>query len=156
MSKFVTLLTRRPSPGFTQFVLGCMRIGIGILTIGHGLPKIIGGFGAWQELGTYIAPLGIHFFPMMWGFLAACTEFFGGVAFTIGLGTRLASILLTFMMVVAFMWHFSRGDSFTLYSFPLTLVIIFASFILLGGGTWSVDNILYKMNARGSSELDYI
>ena len=90
-------LISQPSPELLQIGLCFMRIAIGILTIGHGFPKIIGGVGMWRWLGSTVIPLGISFLPVMWGFLAACTEFFGGIA------------------LVAWIWHTNSMSIFNNY-----------------------------------------
>lgn len=134
------------STGYIQIAVCIMRIGIGLLAIGHGIPKIMGGFGMWRELGAFMHPLGVYFLPVMWGFLAAVTEFFGGIALVIGLGTRIASAALIFMMFVAFMWHLHKGDPFSIYSFPLSLIIIYTAFFIIGGGSFSLDNFIVTKN----------
>jgi putative oxidoreductase len=144
MKKLLYYLTAQPSSWFVQLVLCGLRMCIGILTVGHGLPKILGGIETWHQLGTFMVPLGIHFLPTVWGFAAACTEFFGGIALILGLKTRLVSALLTFMMFVATMWHLSNGDPYKAYSFPLTLIVIFITFMLIGGGPLSIDHCIHK------------
>lgn len=99
----------------------------------------------WRELGTFVIPIGIHFLPLMWGFLGAVTEFFGGMMLVAGFGTRIASAALVFMMWLAFMWHINRGDSYGVYSFPLSLLIIYGAFFLISGGAFSLDGYLTKL-----------
>jgi len=132
------------SQELSDMALAFMRIGIGVLTIGHGLPKIMGGTAVWRSLGGVMGVLGIHFLPTLWGFLAACAEFFGGIALTLGLGTRIAAFFLSCMMIVAFMMHKNNKDDFTVYSFALSMLVIFLSFMVMGGGVWSVDMYLTR------------
>lgn len=127
----------------TQFALTMLRITIGILTIGHGIPKIMGGLQGWQQLGTtFMYPLGITFLPLVWGFLGACTEFFGGITLTMGLATRFSSFCLIIMMIIATAWHIKKGDSFQVYSFPLSLIFVYLVFLMVGGGRFSLDNYM--------------
>lgn len=121
-----------------------LRISIGILTILHGLPKILGGVSEWEQLGTFVHPLGIYFWPVFWGLLGALTEFLGGFALVLGFGTRLASFALTIMMFVATVWHIDRGDIFNVYSFPLSLIFVYYYFVLVGSGKYSLDYYCYK------------
>lgn len=132
------------APSTVYYMLIFMRVAIGLLTIGHGLPKIVGGVEMWQMLGNMTAAVGIHFMPVMWGFLGACTEFFGGILLMIGFGTRIASAALTVMMIVATAWHIHRGDSFNIYSFPLSLIVVFIVFMVIGSGPYSIDSKLNK------------
>lgn len=128
---------------FLESALTFMRVGIGILTIGHGIPKILGGLQTWNELGKFLLPLHITFWPTFWGFVAACVEFFGGIMLVAGFGTRIASFFLIQMMVVAFIWHLSRKDSFTIYSFPLSLIVVYLGFLIVGSGPISLDRIIF-------------
>ncbi len=139
MIQFLTILFAPVSVNTLHVVLAGMRIGIGLLTMIHGYPKIVGGVAMWRELGTFVNPLGIYFLPIMWGFLGACTEFFGGILLILGTGTRIASLALIIMMFVAVSWHLSRGDSYNIYSFPLSLMIVYTSFLIIGGDIFSLD-----------------
>jgi putative oxidoreductase len=143
MNKYISQITSMASMETIDRALLLMRVGIGVLTIGHGIPKIMGGVPMWQELGTWVYPLGIHFLPTMWGFLGACTEFFGGIALVAGFGTRVASFCLTMMMFVATVWHLNHGDVFNVYSFPLSLIVVYIGFIMMGSGKYSADAYLF-------------
>ena len=116
-----------------------IRLGLGIIFMIHGYPKLIGGINSWQWLGSQMGLLGIHFFPVMWGFIAAAVEFFGGALLILGFGTRLISLLLSFMMLVAFLYHVNKGDAFTVYSHPLSLLVVFIGLVFAGAGTYSLD-----------------
>jgi putative oxidoreductase len=117
-----------------------LRVGIGISMVVHGAPKILqGNLESWRHLGLAMGNLGIHFWPVMWGFIAAITEFFGSMFFVLGLGTRIVSFFLAFMMFVAWFMHVSKGDPFRIYSHALELCIFFVSFMIIGGGKYSLD-----------------
>lgn len=133
-------------PETTEKALLFLRVGIGFLSVCHGMPKFMGGTEQWQQLGMAMNSLGIHFLPVMWGFAAAVTEFFGGIALTLGIGTRLVALLEALAMIVAFIMHFRKGDPFTVYSFALTLIIVFITFIIIGGGKYSLDHRLHKQH----------
>lgn len=130
------------SASMVHYVLCCMRIAIGVLTIAHGLPKIVGGPQLWHMLGLMTNGVGIYFWPTLWGFLGACTEFFGGIALVLGLGTRIASLALMIMMFIAFKMHFDKGDSYNIYSLALTLLVVFTGYFFIGGGMLSLDSYL--------------
>lgn len=132
----------------TDLAILFMRLGVGILTICHGIPKIIGGIETWTQLGSFVKPLGINFFPILWGLLGACIEFFGGIFLALGLFTRWASLALTLMMFVATFWHISRADSFNLYSFPLMLIFVYYAFVIMGYDRLSIDYYLKNKNNK--------
>ena len=142
MNKYVSRILGQASPESVNFALLFMRVGLGILSIGHGYPKLIGGPASWQSVGSALGYLGIHFLPVMWGLIGACTEFFGGIALILGLSTRFASLLLTLMMIVAFVMHFKTGDPFQVYSFSLSLAVVFIGFLITGSGKYSLDSYL--------------
>lgn len=129
-------------PSVVQAVICFLRVSIGILTLFHGIPKMTGGVEEWRQLGTFVHPLGIYFWPIVWGFLGASTEFFGGMLLALGLTTRLVSFALIIMMIIATVWHIDRGDSFNQWSFPLSLIFVYATFLILSGGRYSVDYYL--------------
>lgn len=143
MNRLLHYTLKTASPRTINTVLFLMRVAIGILTIGHGYPKIMLGFSGWHDLGTtFMVPLGINFLPTLWGFLGAVTEFLGGIMFTIGFKTRVASAALTIMMIVAAAWHINRGDGYNFYSFPLTLIVVYLAYLVMGSGIISVDSYL--------------
>lgn len=142
MENIVFLLLGGVSEDSLVFALTFMRVALGILTIGHGIPKMRGGVATWRQLGTFMHPLGIRFWPVFWGFLGAAIEFFGGVMLTIGFATRMASFFLICMMIVATAWHIDRKDSYNVYSFPISLIVVYFVYLLIGSGPYSLDALL--------------
>src|SRR5687768_1181925 len=82
-----------------------LRIGIGVMFILHGYPKLLGGPEKWESLGNNMGNLGINFAPAFWGFLAAFAEAIGGLLVVLGLFFRPACFLLFITMVVAATKH---------------------------------------------------
>jgi putative oxidoreductase len=122
-----------------------IRVGLGIMFIYHGLPKLLEGPERWERIGKAMGSLGIHFFPGLWGFLSAVTETIGGVLLMTGLFFRPVCILLLINMIVAVLSLFSRGESFFDASQAIEDAIIFAGLIFVGPGLYSVD----KNDSRG-------
>ncbi len=145
MIQLLLSLIKPVSADTLQFGLCFLRVCIGMLMIGHGFPKIIGGPENWHGLGQIMNLLGIYFLPTMWGFFAACAEFFGGIALTLGLGTRIASFFLIIQMIVALVFHLSKRDSFMIYSHALALLVVFITFMIIGGGKFSLDEYFYTL-----------
>ncbi len=52
-----------------------LRVGLGVMMIMHGLPKLQGGPELWAGVGKSMGNIGIHFMPTFWGFMAAGTLF---------------------------------------------------------------------------------
>lgn len=116
-----------------------IRIGLGILFIIHGFPKLAGGPSGWTGLGGSMKVIGIDFLPIFWGFMAAATETFGGFLLIVGLFFRPALILLIFTMIIAALVHFGKGDGLQGASHAIELGIVFFGLIFIGPGKYSVD-----------------
>lgn len=127
-----------------ELVVAGLRIAIGIIMMCHGIEKFYGGIETWRWLGRAMENFGIYRLPAFWGFLAACAEFFGGFFLMLGLGTRIATLFLLAVMAVAYTMHRKNGDPFQVYSHTLTLIVIFLSFLVMGGGQWSGDHAIIK------------
>src|SRR5689334_1712788 len=89
-----------------------LRVGIGLMFMFHGWPKITGGSEMWTSIGGSMGNLGIDFAPTFWGFMAAFAEFFGGLLLVLGLFFRITNVLLVFTMIVAAIVHLKGDDGF--------------------------------------------
>lgn len=118
-----------------------MRIGIGLAMTLHGYPKLSGGSHKWAELGMALGPLGIHFLPVFWGFMAAVSEFFGGILVILGLGFRWACIFIGIVLAVALTGEIKAGGGFSDFSHAYELLVVFLSLFIIGPGRYSVDKI---------------
>lgn len=116
-----------------------LRLGVGVMFLFHGWPKISGGPDRWVELGGAMAYLGVHSIPMVWGVLAALSEFFGGICLILGGLFRPACILLTITMAVAATMHLGRGDSLMVASHAIENGFFFFALIFVGPGRHSID-----------------
>jgi len=116
-----------------------LRLGIGVMFIIHGFPKLADGPDGWTGLGGSMKVIGINFLPIFWGFMAAATETFGGFLLIVGLFYRPACILLVFTMIIAALVHFGKGDGLGGASHAIEMGIVFFSLIFIGPGKYSVD-----------------
>ena len=87
-----------------------LRLGLGIMFILHGWPKMLGGPEQWAGLGMAMGNLGIGFAPVFWGFMAAFAELVGGACLILGFMPRIACGLLFITMAVATVFHLKKGD----------------------------------------------
>ena len=112
-----------------------LRVGIGLLFILHGYPKIMGGMEKWIGLGSYgMGFIGIDYFPAFWGFMAAFSEFFGGIMIMLGLWHRYFSLLLLITMLVATCAHLADGDGIMGASHAIEAAVVFLFLFLSGPG----------------------
>ncbi len=119
-----------------------LRVGIGIMFMCHGFPKLIDGPEKWIKLGGALSVVGINIAPTFMGFMAAISEFGGGLLLVLGLLTRPASFFLLITMIVATLMHMGKGDPFMKYSHALEAAILFFSLIFIGPGKISLDEQL--------------
>jgi putative oxidoreductase len=124
---------------YKNFGLLIIRVGLGIMFIYHGFPKLTGGVHSWEGLGHSTKYVGIHFWPVLWGFLAAVTETFGGFLLIIGLAFRPVCILLFINLVVAAASHFGKGGDLGDAAHAIEDAIMFAGLLFIGPGKYSVD-----------------
>lgn len=131
-----------------------LRIGIGIAyTLIYGLPKIEGGSEFWTQIGSAMSNLGIYFTPSFWGFMAALSEFGGGILIILGLFTRTASAFLAFTMFVAALHHLSIQDQWYNVIHPVKMISVFVALIFIGAGKYSIDFLIEKRKQSSSSEM---
>lgn len=124
-----------------------LRVGIGIIFIFHGYPKLLGGIETWTQVGSAMSMIGINFAPAFWGFMAAFAETIGGVFIILGLLHRPVALMLTFTMIVAVVMHVTGGDPFGIYSNALKALVIFVALVITGPGKYSIDYRYFRMIA---------
>jgi putative oxidoreductase len=116
----------------TEIIHAVARVVIGLLFACHGAQKLFGAFD-----GTKVTQ------PLM--IVGGVIEFAGGLLIALGLMTRLAAILASGMMAVAyFMAHApsgfwpiqNKGELAVVYSF------VFLLFTAIGGGRYSLDHLI--------------
>ena len=116
-----------------------MRIGLGVMMITHGYPKLMGGPEKWLKIGKAMEHFNIHSYHTAWGFAAAVAEGIGGLMLILGLFFRPASIFLMGTMIVAATKHLAQGDGLGDASHAIELAFVFLGLIFLGPGRYSVD-----------------
>lgn len=103
----------------------------------------------WQSIDNvagWFGSMGIPL-PTLNAYMAATTETLGVILLTLGLFTRLISIpLIVVMLVAIFLVHFPNGFSaaengFEIPFYFMLFLMIFTSF---GAGKFSLDNFLFK------------
>ena len=117
-----------------------IRIGLGVMMMLHGFPKLSGGVEMWTQLGGSMKIIGIDFFPVGWGFIAAATESIGGLFLFIGLFFRPVNALLIFTMIIASMVHLSDPKQGIVdASHAIELAVVFLGLLFIGPGRYSID-----------------
>ena len=112
-----------------------IRVGLGVMFIFHGYPKLMGGPEQWVKLGQAMEAFGISFLPGFWGFMAAFAEFFGGAFLIMGILFQPACALLLVTMIVAAAMHFDQGHGLKGASHAIEAGIVFLGLLLTGPGS---------------------
>lgn len=139
------------SDAMLQLALLVMRVALGGCIIVHGLGKL--GYhptnpGGVKAFAGWLADLGMPF-PLLNAWTATLIELGGGILFTVGLGTRFVALALTMNMVIAALTG-HRGGGYLILNNPpgaeyaINLAILFAVFVLLGPGEFSLDYLLVR------------
>lgn len=127
-------------PYSTDFGLFTIRLGLGIMFILHGLPKLLGGPKLWEGLAQKGLPmLPDGFLSIVFGLSAALAEAGGGLLLILGLYYRLGCAALAVTMIVAASTKI--GDVSNLYDFakvagwPVELAVVMIGLFLIGPGS---------------------
>lgn len=138
-TKLKSLLQTVPQPAFASSALLLVRLIVGAAFVFHGWGKIQTPFN-WMPAG---APIAI---PGFFQFLAAISEFAGGIAWILGLLTPIASLGIGCTMTVAVYMHLIvRHDPFVnptgggSYEPALVYWAIALLILALGPGRFSLD-----------------
>ncbi len=127
-----------------------VRLALGVVFFAHGSQKLFGWFGG-GGLAATIGGFRQMNIPPAATVLAACIEFFGGIAMIIGLLARPAAVGMIFIMLVAIVKVHGKNGFFINfymtpgkghgYEFNLALLAMALSILIGGAGALSIDRI---------------
>lgn len=122
------------------YTLPMLRIVAGLWLLPHGLPKIFGGAAG---TGEFLESVGYS--PgIVWAWVIAMVEVFGGLLLAAGFLTRLAAFAIFVFMVNAAIFHsqngFIWGDGG--WEYPGMWAAVALVFLVRGGGNLSVDRAI--------------
>src|SRR4029077_3640261 len=128
------------------FGLLILRLVIGLTLAAHGSQKLFGVWGGPGMTGWTQSVQRLRIRPATpWAWVAALSEFGGGLLLAFGLLSPLGSLAIIAAMLVAIatvhlangFWNGKRG-----YEFNLSLIVGAAAVAFTGPGTYSLDNAL--------------
>lgn len=111
-----------------------LRIGVAILMLTHGTPKLLTLFGS-QEI-QFADPYGLGETTTL--ALAVFAEFICSILILLGLGTRLAVIPLMATMLTAF-FVIHASDPFQDKELPLFYLLVYTVLLITGAGKYALD-----------------
>jgi putative oxidoreductase len=153
MLKRIINWTMHNSPTLQHLGLTIIRIGFGITLTIFGYNKLFSGSANLTQLGSAMSLFGITRGYVIWGYLAALTELCGGFAYAIGLWTRIASLPLMWLLIVAIKFHIQKGDAFTVWAFPVMCLCITIGFLFAGSGIYSADYVLHSATRKSNHDF---
>jgi len=122
-----------------------VRVASGLFLVPHGAQKLFGWFGGYgiDATGQFFASkLGL---PASLAVVSGLIEFFGGLMLAAGIATRpIAALVVGLMTVAVVKVHLPAGFFWTDggYEYPLLWGIVALSFVIRGGGRYSVDALI--------------
>jgi len=136
-----------------DWVVGIIRIVLGIIFFAHGAQKMLGWYGGpglASSMRTFTEDLHL---PSTLAFLVIAGELFSGIGLIVGLFSRIAALVIAFTMVGAIATvHFrfglflnwfgtqkGHGIEYHLLAIALALVVV-----VKGAGALSVDRLVYE------------
>jgi putative oxidoreductase len=132
----------KPSPARYDLALAIIRVVVGVVFFMHGWQKFF--TMGMEGVGGFFGSLGVPAAGLM-AVVVSLVELLGGLALILGVGTRIAAILLAADMFVAFLLvHVANGFFVSEGGYELVL-LLFAGAVglaLSGAGSLSVDNNL--------------
>ncbi len=126
-----------------------LRIGLGLIFLAHGSQKLFGWLGGKGLVGTAdFFALKVGLTPgIFWATLAGIGEFGGGLLLFLGLFTRLGALSIAIVMLVAiFKVHWGAFFMPTGAEFALSLFCSALALLITGGGNFSLDAWLQKID----------
>ncbi len=133
---------------FGDIGLAILRVGAGaLMAYAHGLSKVYsdGSMGVPEKLISGVRAMGFPA-PTAFAWMAALTEFLGGILLALGLMTRPVAMALTFnMAVAAFVAH--GKDPLSVKEMALVYLLMYQVFIFTGGGRYSIDKFFRTTSA---------
>lgn len=142
MFHHIVSFTMHHSPVLQQLGFTLIRISFGAIFLTFGYNKLMSGSENLTQIGSAMGFFGITWGYLFWGYLAALTELCGGISFMLGFGTRIVSLPLIWLLIVAIKFHFKNNDPFMKWSFAALCLCIVISYCIAGSGLYSVDHML--------------
>lgn len=121
-----------------------LRVGVSLMMLTHGYPKLMRFFA--DEPISFTSILGLSAAVSL--ALAVFAEVFCSVLLILGAGTRIASFPLIVTMAVA-AFHVHADDPFSRKEKALLFLLIYVVLLFTGGGKFSIDHLFAEKRPKG-------
>jgi putative oxidoreductase len=118
-----------------------LRLAAGLIFVLHGYGKLFGHAPGMEAFTGMVAGLGFPA-PGFFSYIAALSEFFGGIALILGVGVQYASVFLAIVMLVA--WGGMKKFSLPMGDPDFALLAISVALFMTGGGKHTIMSLLGK------------
>lgn len=129
-----------------------LRLSAGIIFVIHGYGKLFGNMPGMDAFTGMVGKIGFPF-PAFFAYVAALTEFVGGLLLIAGVGTQIVSVLLAIVMLVA--WGMVKKFALPAGDADFALLAMMISLFCTGPGRFSVRGMMKKDGMTGCDcEMD--
>ena len=133
----------------TDMSLLLLRVFIGLAIASHGYHKV---FEHMPQFTQGVAKLGFPS-PMLFAWMAALSEFAGGIMLAMGLFTRFAAFFVGIVMAVA-VFKVHAADPFKVKELAYAYLVVSGSLLAGGGGFFSLDRAIFMSRTRARRDAD--
>lgn len=119
-----------------------IRMALGVIFIAHGAQKLFGAFGGpgIEQVTVMVKGLGFQP-PLLWAYLLAGAEFFGGLLLLLGVIPRISAASIAFAMLVAIIKIHGANGLFAAnqgFEYQLLILMTCLAIVLSGAGKISL------------------
>lgn len=136
------LFSINPGTATTNIAVLLLRVGIAILMLLHGVPKLVSLFSGNVQ------------FPVIFGLsaeisltLTVFAEVICSIFILVGLGTRLAAIPLISTMLVA-VFNIHAADPFAKQELAILYLLPYLVLLITGSGKYSIDYLVQRKSLK--------
>lgn len=138
-------------PKLIDVSLLLLRVFIGLAIATHGYHKV---FENMPQFTQGVAGLGFPA-PALFAWMAALSEFAGGIMLALGLFTRFAAFFVACVMAVA-VFKVHAADPFKVKELAFAYLVVSGSLLAGGGGFFSLDRAIFMSRTQARREVDKI
>ena len=136
------LFSVNPATATTDSAVLLLRVGIAILMLSHGVPKLVSLFSGnvqFYAIFGFSAEISLT--------LTVFAEMICSIFILVGLGTRIAAIPLIITMLVA-VFNIHAADPFAKQELAVLYLLPYIILLITGSGKYSIDYLLHRKSLK--------